>query len=318
MRIAILGVGSMGGYIGARLVQAGRDVAFIERAPHLRALQENGLQVQSPDGDLAIRPAVATDDPAAVGPVDLILLCVKAYDVEHAARMLHPLIASQTVVIPVQNGIEHIARLSRVLGADHVLGGVSLISAQIIAPGRIRHNGGPDTLEFGEIEGGRSTRCERIETVLAVPGIRASACPHIMERMWWKLAAYSGAGVFCVVRADRQMIWKTPETKALYRQAIAEAVDVARARGVDLADSVPDEHIAILDGFPPEWKPSMAVALEEGHRLELDSLHGAVCAMGKEAGVPTPTNAFIYACLKPYVDGTPPPPAGDSRDARDT
>ena len=295
----------MGGYIGARLVQAGRDVAFVEREPHLQALQEEGLRVQSPDGDLAIEPALATDDPAEVGPVDLIFLCVKAYDVAHAARMLQPLLASQTVLIPVQNGIGHIAPLRRVLGKEHVLGGVSLISAEIIAPGRIRHHSGPDMLEFGEIEGGRSTRCEKIEKVLAVPGIRARACPNIVARMWWKLAAYSGAGVFCVVRGDRQTIWETPETKALYRRAIVEAVDVARARGVALADSVPDEHVAILDGFPPDWKPSMAVALEEGHPLELESLQGDLCAMGKEAGVPTPINAFIYACLKPYLEGTP-------------
>jgi 2-dehydropantoate 2-reductase len=119
------------------------------------------------------------------------------------------------------------------------------------------------------------------------------------------LAAYAGAGVFCVVRASKGVLWATPEIKALYHTAIAEAVAVAQARGVALADSVPDEHLDLLDTFPPEWRPSMLVALEQGNRLELEALQGAIRAMGKEAGVSTPIADYIYACLKPYVDGKP-------------
>jgi 2-dehydropantoate 2-reductase len=295
----------MGGYIGGRLAQAGRDVTFIQRGQHLVAMQQDGLHVQSPAGDFVVNPAVATDDPKEAGPVDLTLLCVKSYDVLEAAQMLQPMMAPETVLIPVQNGIEHIEQIGSVLGAEHVLGGVSLISAQIVTPGSIEHHVGPDSLEFGEIEGGHSARCEAIEKVLAVPGFKASACPNIVERMWWKLAAYSGACVFCVVRGNRGLMWATPETKALYREAIAEAVAVAQARGIPLADSVPDEHIAILDSFRPQWKPSMLTDLEQGHRLELESLDGVVCAIGKEVGVPTPVNDFVHACLKPYVDGRP-------------
>jgi 2-dehydropantoate 2-reductase len=121
--------------------------------------------------------------------------------------------------------------------------------------------------------------------------------------MWWKLAAYSGVGVFCVVRSDKEVIWATPETKTLYRQAIAEAVTIAQAMDIPLADSVPDEHIAILDTLPPRWKPSMVVALEQGRRLELDSIQGALCTIGREVGVPTPINDFTYSCLKPYICG---------------
>jgi 2-dehydropantoate 2-reductase len=295
----------MGGYIGGRLAQAGRDVTFIARGRHLRAIQQNGLHVQSLVDDFVIEPAVATDDPAEVGPVDLILFCVKSYDVLTAAEMLQPVMAPGTVVIPVQNGIGHIEQIGNVLGAQHVLGGVSLISGKITAPGIIQHNLGTDTLEFGEISGGYSSRCDKIEKILAVNGFNASACPNIVDRMWWKLAAYSGAGVFCVVRGDRELIWATPETKVLYRQSIAEAVAVANAKGIPLAATVPDEHIAILDKFPLQWKPSMLVDLEDGHPLELDPIHGALCAIGKEVGVPTPINDFIYRCLKPYIYGAP-------------
>jgi 2-dehydropantoate 2-reductase len=173
----------------------------------------------------------------------------------------------------------------------------------MVAPGNIRHTTGPQTLEFGEIGGGGSSRCETIEQLLSVRGFKAIACPNIVERIWWKLAAYSGAGVFCVVRGDREVVWATPETKQLYRQAIAEAVAVARARGVGLTDSVPDEHVAILDTFPPDWEPSMLAALKQGRHLELECIQGALCALGREAGVPTPINDFVYACLKPYALG---------------
>jgi 2-dehydropantoate 2-reductase len=213
MKIAVMGAGGMGGYIGGRLAQAGRNVTFIGRRPHLQAIQQNGLQVQSPAGDFLIHPASATDDPAEVGPADLILFCVKSHDVSDAAEMLRPMMKPETVVVPVQNGIDHIEQIGAVLGAEHVLGGVSLIAAEIAAPGIIQHSPAPDTLEFGEIGGGHSSRCELIEKTLAVPGFKASACPNIVERMWWKLAAYSGAGVFCVVRGNRGVLWATPETK---------------------------------------------------------------------------------------------------------
>jgi 2-dehydropantoate 2-reductase len=305
MKIVIMGSGAMGGYIGGRLAQAGRNVTFIDKGQHLHAIRNNGLQVQSPTGDFLIKPVKATDDPAEIGPVDLIFFCVKSYDVTSAAEMLRPVMGPQTVIIPVQNGIGHIEKIGDILGAEHLLGGVSLIMGHVAKPGIVQHHHAPDSFEFGEVKGGHSSRCDRIEEVLAVSGFKATTCSNIVERMWWKLSAYSGVGVFCVVRGDRGVIWATPETKALYRQAITEAVTVAKARDIPLADSVPSEHIAILDPLPPQWKPSMLTALEQGHPLELDAIQGALCNIGKEVGVPTPINDFIYSCLKPYIHGAP-------------
>lgn len=311
MKIAVMGAGAMGGYIGGRLAQTGRDVTFVARGDHLQAIRENGLQVHGPDGIFVVNGASATDDPVEVGPVDLVLFCVKSYDVAQAAKTARPMIGPETVVIPIQNGIGHIEVLGQVLGEDRVLGGVSLISANKAAPGVVRHNQAGNSIEFGEIEGGQSSRCEMVEKMLAVEGLNIRAHPNILERMWWKFAAYSGVGVFCVARGDRGMVWQTVETKALYRQAVAEAVAIAQARGVPLPDSVPDEHVAILDSFPPEWEPSELVAIQVGRPLELEALQGALCAMGREVGVPTPINDVVYACLKPYLDG-PPQRAPDS------
>ena len=173
-----------------------------------------------------------------------------------------------------------------------------------------QHNMAPNTLEFGEIDGSDSARCQAIQQTLAVDGFNANIQFNIVERMWWKLAAYSGGGVFCVVRSNKSGIWATLETKELYRQAISEAVNVAQARNIPLAASVPEEVIAQTDNFPPKWKPSLLVALEQGHRLELEAINGTISRIGKEVGVPTPINDFIYACLKPYIDGTPQPANG--------
>ena len=142
-----------------------------------------------------------------------------------------------------------------------------------------------------------------VHKVLKVDGVKAVHSTNIIERMWWKLAVYSGAGVFCVSRGIKDLVWATPETKELYRQAIAETVTLAKTKGILLPAPVPDEHIAILDNFTSEWKPSMLVVLEQGHPLELEYLHGTICAMGRESGLHTPINDYIYACLKPYVDG---------------
>ena len=300
-----MGAGAMGGYIGGRLAQAGRDVTFIARGVHLQAIREKGLQIHGPDGVFKVERASATDDPVEVGPVDLVLFCVKSYDVLVAAKMARPMVGPETVVIPIQNGIDHIEILGQVLGEERVLGGVSLISANKAAPGVVRHNKAGDSIEFGEIRGGLSRRCRDVERALAVEGLNVRAKPNILERMWWKLAAYSGVGVFCLVRADRGIIWQTAQTKALYHAAVAEAVSVAQARGIALADSVPDEHISMLDSFPPEWEPSELVAIQVGRPLELEALQGALSSMGREAGVPTPINDVVYACLKPYADGPP-------------
>lgn len=303
MKIAIMGAGGEGGYLGGRLAQAGRDVAFIARGEHLAAMRRRGLQVRSPLGDFAIQPALATDRPADVGPVDMILFCVKAYDVASAGAMLQPMIGPQTAILPVQNGLEHLQTLAELVGAEHLLGGVSALGAIIAEPGVIQHLAGSDTIYFGEMAGGSSPRCEAIREALTAPGFEAIIHPNIMERMWLKLATYCGASVCCAARGDRAAIWDHSEIQQVCRQAAAEAVAVARARGFDLSPAYPDELVVAISGWAPAYKPSMLVALERGQRLEVEAINGVVCRAGRELGIATPANDFIYACLKPWAAG---------------
>ena len=303
MKIGIMGAGGIGGYIGGRLAQAGCDVVFIARGDHLTAMQQSGLRVESPEGDFEINPIQATDNPQSIGEVDLILFSVKSYDVVQAATVCQPLIGQHTVILPVLNGVIHIEQLGELIGIEHVLGGFVILGANISKPGVINHYSS-NSITFGEISGAISERCTKIQQVMSVPGIQPKVVPNITENMWWKFAMICGFGVFSVMRGDKQTIFGFAETRLLIHQAVSEVVLVAQAKGIPLEDSVPDEILtAIADTAPPHTKPSMLLDLERGKRLEVKALNGTVSRFGKQVGIPTPVNDFIFACLQPYMNG---------------
>jgi 2-dehydropantoate 2-reductase len=294
----------LGGYLGGWLAHTGQEVTFLVREERLRVMREQGLQVCGPEGNFTLKPVAVTDNPAALGLVDLILFCVKTYDVAEAAALITPMIGAHTAVLPVQNGVRHIERLQAVLGAGAVLGGMTFIGAHSTTPGVVNSMGTSNLLEFGELNGDLSPRCQQIEGILKQAGLEARAVPNVEERMWWKFAFICGAGIFAVLRGNKARVWGTPEVRDLVYRAVAEAVTVAQAKGIPLADSLPDGVVSNFGDLPPQYKPSMLVDLEQGRRLELEAWNGALSRLGKEMEIPTPVNDFVYACLKPYVNGS--------------
>jgi 2-dehydropantoate 2-reductase len=303
VNIAVMGAGGLGGFIGGVLARKGLEISFLARGQHLEAILRSGLRVESPSGNFTIKPANATADPSEVGVVDLILFCVKSYDVLEAIEMMKPMLGSQTLILPVLNGVEHIDQMRDHLGADHVLGGLAMIGSNIAEPGLVRHYA-LNSLEFGEIEGGISDRCMNIQQALANDIIDIEAVANVLERMWWKFASICGAGVFTVMRGKKELVWDFPETRDLIRSALNEVVAVAHAKGIALPSSVVDEMLAVAEGMPPHYKPSTLVDLEKGNRLEIEALNGALSRYGRQVGVATPVNDFIYACLKPHTSGS--------------
>jgi 2-dehydropantoate 2-reductase len=300
----MMGSGGLGGYIGGRLTHTGQDVTFIARGAQLAALQQQGLTVKSHYGDFTLDPVTATDNPAQVGPVDLILFCVKSYSAPGAAEQMRPMVGPQTAIIPVLNGVEHIETLQETVGREHVLGGVCIISAHLVEPGHVEQVGPFHGLVFGELNGDLSERCMMFQQVLAESGIEAAAIPDIVARMWWKVTAMCGLfGVYSVVRGNNAVVSAVPETRNLVLQAAGEALAVAHAQQIPVPDSVIDEVAAAIDNMPPTYQPSMKVDLEQGKRIELEAVNGLISRLGKALGVPTPVNDFLYACLKPYVNG---------------
>jgi 2-dehydropantoate 2-reductase len=304
VRIAIVGAGGVGGYFGGRLAQAGADVVFIARGAHLQALRTTGLRIESPNGNVHLPSAAATDDPSSAGPADVVLFAVKLYDAETAAQTLPSLLGDDTAVIPLQNGVEGVDIVSRAVGAAHTVGGTVYVSAVIAEPGLIRHTA-MDSLFFGELDRRRSPRLERFLDVCRAAQFRSTLSDDIHVDIWTKFVRLSVfSGMTAATRSSIGPIVGDPDLLAMLKDAVREATAVAHAKGVAVPDDSADRVEQAYKALPPHAKSSMLEDLERGRRLELPWLSGAVVRIGEEVGVPTPIHRFIAAILKPYVNGT--------------
>ena len=304
MRIAIVGSGGVGGYFGGRLAAAGADVAFLARGQHLQALRASGLRLESPKGNLHLPRINATDDPAAIGHADVVFFTVKLYDNESATRLLPPLLGSATVVIPFQNGVDSVDLLTHAIGRPHVAGGTAYLAAVIAEPGVIRHTA-MDHLVFGELDGTRTPRLERLLEACRRAGFQATLSDHIEIDIWSKFVRLSTfSGVTAVTRSPVGPLRDDPDLFAMCQAAGMETMAVAHAKGIPLTRQVFDQMITMVQELPPNAKSSMLEDLERGRPLELPWLSGAVVRIGAEVGVETPIHRFIATVLKPHVNGT--------------
>jgi len=300
MKIVMMATGGVGGYYGARLAAGGHDVYFIARGAHLTALRTNGLKLISANGDLHLPSVRATDEPATVGTADIVIFAVKQYDTETAAKLVVPVIGDETAVISIQNGMDPRESLKSIVGRDHVLGGTTYITgAKVISPGTITHTGTIARLVFGEYDGSVSLRGERFLDACKTAGIDALYSADIGKEMWAKFALLSAfSGISSMLRKAAGPIMSDPDTRQLLKDAIAETVAVAKAKGIDLGDDYVARHGDFYGSIPPDTKSSMLMDLENGRRIELNWLSGAVAQFGDELGVPTPTHHAIYSALK--------------------
>lgn len=303
MKIAFVGAGGVGGYFGARLIAAGEDVTFIARGAHLAAMQSSGLRVESPKGDVHLRDVKATNDVASLGPVDVLLLTVKMYDLESAAAMARPLVGPGTAVITLQNGVEAVDIVAQSVPRANVVGGVAYVAAVIAEPGVIRHTS-LDALIFGELDGRRSDRLVAFEAACTRAGFAARVSDNIDIDLWAKFARLSVfSGMTAVTRSPIGVLRDDPDLYAMLQAACEEAIRVGLARGIALPDALMGEIEQMVHNLPHHAKASMLEDLERGRRLELPWLSGAVVRLGKAAGVATPIHAFIATVLKPHVAG---------------
>jgi 2-dehydropantoate 2-reductase len=305
MRIAIVGTGGVGAGYGAALAKAGADVTFIARGAHLAAMKRDGLKVQSPRGDIHLVPTQATDNASEIGKVDFVLFCVKLWDVESAGESIKPLIGPDTAVIPLQNGVDAAERLIPILGPNAVMGGVAQISAKIIEPGVIQQVGTFMRMVFGELDGRSSPRGEKFLALCMKAGFEAKLSEEILTELWMKFILLA-ANASAVAQARQPIgVLRDPDIRPVMLSAYREVMEVGRAYGVALPDNAVETISGYSDTLPAHQKPSMALDLERGNRLELPWLGGKVVELGKKLGVPTPTHSLMYAMLKPYVMGKP-------------
>ncbi len=303
MRVAIMGSGGVGAYVGAWLQAAGHDVAFIARGAHLAALQSRGLQIDHPQRPLRLDLVRATDDPSTVGSVDLAVFAVKLWDTASAAAQMAPLIGPQTRVLSLQNGIDSLALLGRELPQAQLRGGVIYVSAVIDRPGVIRSPGGLH-LVVADAAAGDPVMAALAGSAARMPGLGVKLSDDIARTVWEKFVALAAlSAATALLRSPMGPILAHPETRTLQRQLVDEAVAVAAAAGQPMRDGLADEIMAKLAAMPPQFRSSMAEDLERGKPLELDWLSGRVHALGQQHGVATPAHSTTYRALMLHRQG---------------
>lgn len=300
MRVAIFGAGGLGAYYGARLWEAGHEVAFIARGDHLRAIREQGLQILSPRGDVHIGAANATDEPADVGPADLVVVAVKNWQIPGVAAAMAPLLHEHTVVLPFLNGVEAPDGLAAGVGAERVLGGLSRVFSLIESPGVVRHFFPSAYVEIGELSGVVSDRVSTLVSAFEDAGVEAHASSDIRSALWLKLLMVSSwAGLGALARSPMGVMRSMPGTRALIGQSMEEGIAVGKARGHAIPADYAEQLWSFYDSLPQDTTASMQRDLLGGRPSELDAWNGAVVRFGEQHAVATPVHGFTYHTLLP-------------------
>jgi 2-dehydropantoate 2-reductase len=305
MRIAAMAAGAVGGYFGGRLAAAGHDVALIARRAHLDAIRKDGLKIESVHGDLHLKNVTATDDPKAVGPVDVVLFAVKLWDTEKAAELARPLVGPNTRVITLQNGVDSYERVSPILGKEQTIAGTAYIATVLRAPGVVSHTSKFAMMRCGRIDGAPDAKLAAFVDAAKAANIDIQPQADMNRERWQKFIFLSAmAGANCATRLPLGRLLGDPDTRALYRKLMEECLKVGQKSGAKVPDDWVDDRMVFSDNAPPGMKASMLHDLEAGNRLELDWLTGKVVSLGRELGVPTPASETVYAAVKLHRMGT--------------
>jgi 2-dehydropantoate 2-reductase len=300
MKVCVVGAGGIGGYFGARLIHAGFDVSLVARGQHAECLKSKGLKLISIEGDLELPVVQVIEKPVDGGPYDLVLVCVKAWQVPEVASQLNGALSDSGVVVPLQNGVDAARELSDVLGETSVLSGLCGLVSFIKAPGVIQHAGLAPFIKIGEVTGPPSPRVlELVSRLEAAEGMSVSAPADMRVALWQKflfIVAMSGVG--SVTQAPLGITRENEDTRSMLKQCVTEAYQVGRALDVPLPESSVQAIMDQIDAAPAAATASMQRDIAAGICSELFAQNGAVVRMGKECGIATPVNSFITSSLE--------------------
>jgi 2-dehydropantoate 2-reductase len=303
MRVAVMGSGGLGGYFGALLAKGGTDVSFIARGAHLEAMQRHGLRVEGRD-PFHLDLVRATDDPGEIGPVDLVMVCVKLWDTEAALRRMRPLVGPETTLVSFQNGVLKDSYVRADYDESQLIGGVAYVATTVSEPGVVTRTGPLQRLIVGEFDGTRSDRVEAFRAAALAGGIDAEVSDDIRRAIWEKFVFLVGlSATTATMRVPIGPIRENPQSRALLVDLMREVVAVGRARGVPLPENYAEQRLEFADGVAAEMTSSMYHDLERGNRLEVRWLSGGVVELGKQVDVNTPLNRTVADILSIHANG---------------
>jgi 2-dehydropantoate 2-reductase len=291
----------MGGYFAGLLVGAGHEVTLLARGRTLAAVRQSGIRLEEPGVPMRVLRAHAVDTLDGVAPADLVLVCVKSWQVAEVAPQLLPVVGDGTVVVPIQNVVDAGDRLAAVLGTEHAVGGSGFVVAMQTVPGAYARLGRAPTMEIGALDRTIATRrLDDVAALLTAAGIGAKVSGDIRRTLWRKLTFIASFGGVCALaRASAEEIRTQPRARALVESAMREVAAVANAGGIGVTDADVARSITQLDGLPPDGTSSMARDIWDGRPSELTDQNGAVVEYGERFGVPTPVHSVVLGALLP-------------------
>jgi 2-dehydropantoate 2-reductase len=303
MRIAIVGIGGVGGYYGGKLArsyapQSDMEIIFIARGEHMAQIQKHGLKILTTEGDLTATPAIVTDTPQNLGPMDLVIICVKTYGLERCMRMLEKNVEEKTVLLSLLNGVNNAERIKTFFPKSKTLNGCVYLSSHIVSPGVVQQVSGSCQLFFGPDHDDIKAYME-LEETLTNSGIKAQVKPNIDEVVWEKYIFISPlASVTTLYGEPFGTVMNRKESRDLTEGLIKEVEQIARIKGIGLGDDIVDATLAKVSAFPYETKSSMQVDCEKGNKTEIEAFTGYIVRCGEELGVNIPLHRMVYDKLK--------------------
>jgi 2-dehydropantoate 2-reductase len=299
MKIAIIGAGGVGGYFGGKLATAGNDVTFVARGTHLVELQRNGLIVKSIGGDFSVKPVKATDKIKDVDGSELVIIAVKAWQVNEVAEEINDIVDDDSIVLPLQNGVLAASELREEIRSDVVIGGLCRIFSKIESPGVINHFGVTPTIVFGELDTSNSTRIQKLKSIFDGAGINSKVADDINSELWKKFIAICVSGLLAVTRTTYGEMRGLNETRQMMFELLTEGYKVSKKMGIKIEPGYVDKTISFIDTFPYDSTSSLTRDVWEGKPSEIDYQNGTIVKFGGKYGVSTPVNRFIYNCILP-------------------
>ena len=300
MKICFLGAGSLGSTIGGVLSEGGSDVWLVDPwREHVETVNRDGLAIREGDSERVVRVKAATNT-RELGVMNLVVVLVKSFATKEALEAARNVIGSDTLVLSLQNGQGNEEVIAKTVGAEHVIGGKTYVGGGILGPGRVSSGVKGKLTVIGELDGRVSERIERVAAEFERAGLKTEISSNIVGVIWDKLLVNVATGaVTAITRLTYGELYEMPELAHTAQRAVAEAIEVARANGVQLSTEDPAEvWCKASAGLPRDFKTSMLLGLERGMKSEIDYVNGSVVRCGQTTGVPTPVNETLVACVK--------------------